>query len=273
MMALALKDLIPSVHAAHSVHAGSPKPVTIKPLVVETMLKQVKTAKDARAPIDVNGASEDEAAATAATATTSAKTPADIRFGGLDLLLPAEKIKIDPKSLKDTQIVQTEAWSRGLRDAEILWQEQLSVQRGKLREEFDAMKQVLAAELQRQLNGHIAEQMDMIRTMLADQLADLLQPFLAEQAHHRIIALFAEVAEQALQDSVADSPVLTGPDHLLKQLGAAVDCEKLSALVGDILPQDQQGEGEEISLQVDACIFETRLADYMTQLKEAVQDV
>lgn len=195
-----------------------------------------------------------------------------IVFGGLDLLLPIATESAPVETNTDAQRVCTEAWANGLKDAEILWQEQLSLQRLKLREEFDVMKQVLAAELHRQLQGHVAEQMTEIKNLLADQVAEMLQPFLAEQAHRRIIEIFSDVAERALHESVAESPVLRGPENLLEQLGSAVDCEKLSALVGDVAPQNRQDEPTELSLKVDACVFETRIADYLTQLEEAVQD-
>ena len=118
-------------------------------------------------------------AAATAPVKAAAKTeeaPTQIQFGGLDLLLPIKHKSVDVKTPEDTQIVRTEAWSKGLQDAEILWQEQLSQQRAKLREEFEAMKQVLAAELHRQLHGHINEQIDEIKRSLADQVARIAPP-------------------------------------------------------------------------------------------------
>ncbi|WP_319567361.1 hypothetical protein [Cohaesibacter marisflavi] len=234
-MTIPLKDLIPSV-----------KDAPLEPAEVKPLGKEVK-------PL---GKTE----------------PTEIVFGGLDLLLPIAKQPEAPQTCAETQSDCTEAWANGLKDAELLWQEQLSLQRLKLREEFDAMKQVLAAELHRQLHGHVAEQMVEIKNELADQVAEMLQPFLAEQAHRRIIEIFSDVAEQALHDCVADSPILRGPENLLEQLSSAVDCEKLSALVGDVTPQNLQDEPTELSLKVDSCVFETRISDYLTQLEEAVQD-
>ncbi|WP_319498411.1 hypothetical protein [uncultured Cohaesibacter sp.] len=95
---------------------------------------------------------------------------------------------------------------------------------------------------------------------------------MADHVHVRIVKMFADVAEQALQDSIADSPLLSGPDHLIRQLGNVVDCEKLTELVGSVEATRQQTEETELSLKVDSSVFETRLSDYLTQLKQAVQD-
>jgi hypothetical protein len=198
--------------------------------------------------------------------------PQPILFGGLDKLIPVKAQKTVTIVPEEVQIVRTEAWSRGLRDAEILWQEQLSQQRQKLHEEFESMKQLLAAELHRQLKGQIAGQIEKIRNDLADQVAETLEPFIAEHVHVRIVKMFADVAEQALQDSIADSPLLSGPDHLIRQLGNVVDCEKLTEMVGSVETTRQQTEETELSLKVDNSVFETRLSDYLTQLKQAVQD-
>nr|WP_321454774.1 hypothetical protein [uncultured Cohaesibacter sp.] len=232
MMALALKDLIPCVDDM------VPEPLAIKPLQEEE----------------------------------TQPAPSPIVFGGLELLLPVKETKGVAPTPYEAQVVKTEAWSRGLKDAEILWQEQLSVQRAKLHEEFEAMKQVLAAELHRQLQDHIAEQLDQIKTMLANQVADILHPFIAERARLQVVSQFAEMAELALEDSIADSAILSGPENLLALLGHAVDCEKLTALVGTTDLCSANGDQSEISLQIDASAYETRLNDYLAELREAVKD-
>ena len=74
---------------------------------------------------------------------------------------------------------------------------------------------------------------------------------------------------------MAESPVLSGPERLLSQLGTAVDCEKLSALVCDAIPTDAEAtesKSMELSLKVDDSVFETRISDFLIQLQEAVED-
>ncbi|WP_119308959.1 hypothetical protein [Cohaesibacter haloalkalitolerans] len=269
MMALALKDLIPSVKASEQDAPRLRKP-EFQSLGPGDPIG--KNGHDGGAGAGKSASPSSPITVPVMTPLAASADPQPIVFGGLDKLIPVKAQKIVTIVPEETQIVRTEAWARGLRDAEILWQEQLSQQRQKLHEEFESMKQLLAAELHRQLKGQIAGQLEKIRNDLADQVAETLEPFIAEHAHVRIVKMFADVAEQALQDSIADSPLLSGPDHLIRQLGNVVDCEKLTEMVGSVETTRQQTEETELSLKVDNSVFETRLSDYLTQLKQAVQD-
>jgi hypothetical protein len=276
-MALALKDLIPSVKASEQEAPVLRKPEfrSIGPVEPNGDGLDAEAGKPQLRSSTAAGWSAAPAGLSTAPIMMPLAASADpqpILFGGLDKLIPVKAQKTVTIVPEEVQIVRTEAWSRGLRDAEILWQEQLSQQRQKLHEEFESMKQLLAAELHRQLKGQIAGQIEKIRNDLADQVAETLEPFIAEHVHVRIVKMFADVAEQALQDSIADSPLLSGPDHLIRQLGNVVDCEKLTEMVGSVETTRQQTEETELSLKVDNSVFETRLSDYLTQLKQAVQD-
>ncbi|SNY92155.1 hypothetical protein SAMN04515647_2400 [Cohaesibacter sp. ES.047] len=195
-------------------------------------------------------------------------------FGGLEVLLKKSVQVALPPEPQDEQSLKTEAWSRGLLEAETLWQEQKIKDLGELRAQFSREKEDLANLLHISLSGQIDRQFQDISNRLADTLAELLEPFLEEQASALMTQRFAEVAKVAMKEAVEGTPILKGPRQLLEQLTICQSYLKACA------QESAEGEADdsthtqqdELSLTIDKTVFETRLKPFVAQLREAVQD-
>ena len=195
-------------------------------------------------------------------------------FGGLELLLKRPSEAAPLLEPRDEQSIKTEAWSQGLVEAEKLWQEQKARDLADLRNAFDKEKDDFARLLSISLNGEIEQRFQEISALLSDTLADLLEPFLEQRACELMVRRFSEVAKDAMDEAVAATPILKGPDHLLDKLKS---CKKLNELQVDAKAENAQEDGSqrqphELSLTIDKTVFETRLKAFVAQLREAVQD-
>ncbi|PLW75514.1 hypothetical protein [Cohaesibacter celericrescens] len=214
-------------------------------------------------------------------ASTQKKHPERVLFGGLDILFQKAHREEQATLKMDEQSLRTQAWSQGLSDAETLWNEKQEHEREAARRALQQEKDELADLLYESLTGHIEHQFEEIKTALADQLAELLEPLMAEQGRKVMVARFAEVAASALNESVAQTPMLKGSKELLQQLSTCCQNAKVDALARDQLAIDELSKDDptkallpqknELSLQLDKTVFETRLTAYLAQLREAVQ--
>ena len=191
-------------------------------------------------------------------------------FGGLELLLKKpEEVVTDIEPL-DPQSLKMEAWSQGLMEAELLWQEQKAHDMAQQRAVFEQEKEDLANLLHIALTGQIEQQFADIRSALADTLAEVLEPFLEERAIVLMTREFDETAEAAMKEAVKTTPILKGPKVLLKQL---TTCQSfLQTMAKDDPDEGAHMQQDELSLKLDKTVFETRLKPFVAQLREAVQD-
>lgn len=243
MMASALRDLLPVVEGGAKAKAPFPSIDTVKGKLKEQVAPQPTRQED------------------------------HVVFGGLDLLFPKPSASDPVVEKKDEETLLNEAWSNGLKEAEALFLEQQKKDEERLKAEFEQEKEDLANLLHISLTGHIQQQFDEIRDALADQLAEILEPFLAEEGRKAMVRQFSEVASIALEESIAETPILKGPKDLLQQLSACSHYLDLNALVEDELSEGKFAQQDELSLRLDKTVYETRLKAYLAQLREAVQDV